>query len=278
MLQNTFHHIPGIGLKAEEKLWEAGLTDWRMATAPHEVKVPLKKRHTIATHIQESMAQLRDRNLSFFKTRLPPGSHWRLFPEFRKETAFLDIETDGLDSDSGIITTIALYDGRSLRHYVNGRNLDEFPDDILSYKLLVTYNGKSFDIPFIERYFRIRLHHAQIDLRYVLAGLGIKGGLKRCEIALGIDRGDLNGLDGFFAPLLFQDYRCNDNEKALETLLAYNMEDAVNLETLMVIAYNRKIERTPFFHTHALPEPERPAIPFRADRQTIEKIQRRFLW
>ena len=48
-------------------------------------------------------------------------------------------------------------------------------------KGIVSYNGKSFDVPFIENYFGIQLSHAQIDLRYVLGSLGYIGGLKGCE-------------------------------------------------------------------------------------------------
>jgi len=43
--------------------------------------------------------------------------------------------------------------------------------------------------------------------------------LKFCEKALGLDRGDLDGVDGYFAVLLWRDYQKKHNEKALETLL-----------------------------------------------------------
>jgi len=56
-------------------------------------------------------------------------------------------------------------------------------------------------------------------LRYVLKSLGYSGGLKSCEKALGLDRGDLDGVDGYFAVLLWRDYQKKHNEKALETLL-----------------------------------------------------------
>jgi hypothetical protein len=74
-------------------------------------------------------------------------------------------------------------------------------------KVIVTYNGKSFDIPFVESFFNIRLNHAQIDLRYVPYSLGFRGGLKGCEKQLGMDRGDLSDIDGFFAVLLWQEYQ-----------------------------------------------------------------------
>ena len=96
--------------------------------------------------------------------------HWRLSPHFRNSAAYIDIETTGLSRDFDEITTIALFDGDRVRTYVNGRNLDEFKQDIKDYNLLVIFNGRCFDVPFIERYFRIKLEHAHIDLRFVHFG------------------------------------------------------------------------------------------------------------
>jgi uncharacterized protein len=160
--------------------------------------------------------------------------------------AYLDIETTGLGGPGDHITTIALYDGRAIRHYVHGRNLPEFARDIPSYKLLVTYNGKCFDLPILRTTFGLALNQPHIDLRYVLASLGYRGGLKGCERTLGLDRGDLANVDGYFAVLLWHDYQRYRSPEALETLLAYNIRDAVNLETLLVMAYNLKAAQTPF--------------------------------
>ena len=137
--------------------------------------------------------------------------------------------------------TAVLYDGRSIRHYVNGDNLDEFPTELKEYQLLVTYNGKTFDIPFIERFFSIRLPQAHIDLRYPLRSLGLKGGLKGCERQVGIARPGLEDVDGFVAVLLWNEYRNKKNVKALETLLAYNIRDALALHALMVHTHNEKV-------------------------------------
>jgi hypothetical protein len=188
-------------------------------------------------------------------------------------TAYLDIETTGLD-DYAEVTTIALYDGKEVFTYINGRNLNDFVEDIQQYQVIVSYNGKSFDIPFLERYFRIRLDHAQIDLRYVLARLGIKGGLKGCEKQLGLNRGNLDGVDGYFAVLLWHQYKQNNDERALETLLAYNIEDTVNLERLAIEAYNRNVLTTPFAEELVLPFPAPPQIPYVADYDCIERIKR----
>jgi uncharacterized protein YprB with RNaseH-like and TPR domain len=116
------------------------------------------------------------------------------------------------------------------------------------------------------------LNQAHIDLRYILASLGYKGGLKSCETQLGLNRGDLTDIDGFFAVLLWYDYLNNRNEKALETLLAYNIQDVLTLEILMVISYNLKIKETPFYR-NSLPEPVSPKLPFRVDMETVERIR-----
>jgi len=277
MLTHSFQHIPGIAAKTERQLWEAGVPDWDgffkagpMGLSPH-------RRESIKAHIEASRRHLAANNPTFFLALLPPDRPRRIFPEFRASMAYLDIETTGLSHWDSEITTIALYDGATIRYYVQGRNLEDFRHDIKAYSILVTYNGKTFDIPFIEGYFKTRLTHGHIDLRYVLKSLGYGGGLKSCEKALGLDRGDLDGVDGYFAVLLWRDYRRNRNEKALETLLAYNIEDVVNLETLMVLAYNMKMEQMPFSNRRPLPLPRCPEIPFKADPATLARIRRRMV-
>lgn len=278
MLQNTFSHIPGIGVKTEQNIWASDIREWDDLNSAIETELPAavsRKIPMMRPFIEESRKHL-DANPRYFEKHLPSTLHWRLFSDFREHTVYLDIETTGLD-ERDTITTIALYDGNEIHHFVSGQNLDEFPGIIQRYKVLVTYNGKTFDIPFIERYFGISLReHAHIDLRYVLTSLGYKGGLKRCEKALGVDRGEVDGIDGYFAVLLWKDFMESQNPKALETLLAYNIEDVVNLEILMVIAYNLKVEETPFHREKLLPKPVPPALPFRPDRQTVERIRRRY--
>jgi len=272
MLHHTFCHIPGIGLKTEKKLWEAGITCWEDWQNPCPIRLPAAARLDAARVLDGSLAALAG-NPTYFTEKLAGSEPWRIFPHYRQRTAYLDIETTGLD-DSAEVTTIALYNGQEVFTYVNGRNLQDFVDDIDHYQVIVSYNGKSFDIPFLERYFRIRLNQAQIDLRYVLARLGFKGGLKGCEKRLGLNRGNLDGVDGYFAVLLWQQYQLTNDERALETLLAYNIEDTVNLERLAVEAYNRNVLLTPFADQLALPCPASPPNPFVADYDCIERIRR----
>jgi uncharacterized protein YprB with RNaseH-like and TPR domain len=276
MLRNTFCHIPGIGLVTEKRLWADGVRCWEDALSWGAGHMTPRRRDRVAACLAESRLHEQERNPRYFADRLPANLHWRLFPPFRDDVAYLDIETTGLEPWDHSITSIALYDGRRIRTYVQGQNLEDFEGDIQNYKMVVTYNGKCFDIPFIQWYFRTRLDHVQIDLRYVLKSLGYAGGLKGCEAQLGIDRGDLVGVDGYFAVLLWDDYTRRGNEKALETLLAYNVEDVVNLETLMVMAYNMKAKDTPFGEELRIDLPVRPAIPFQPHLETVQRLRAEF--
>jgi len=275
MLEQTFCHIPGIGARTEAGLWAAGICSWD-GVAGH-AGLPSRRAALLTAHAEESLARLAARDAAFFSARLPANQHWRLFPHFRDRLAYLDIETTGLGAPGDHITTIALYDGHAIRHYVHGENLDRFPHDIRGYDLLVTFNGKGFDVPFIESAFGIRLAKPHIDLRHVLASLGYRGGLKLVERALGFDRGELADVDGYFAVLLWHDYIRKQNRAALDTLLAYNMLDTVNLEALMVHAYNMKVAHTPFASALHLPTPTAPAIPFTPDMPTVARLRRQYL-
>jgi hypothetical protein len=273
MLRNTFIHGPGIGIKSEQRIWSSGVHSWDDLLSRDSKCFYLKRADTLKRCIEYSVEHLSEGNPNYFESLLPTNQFWRIFPEFRESTAYLDIETTGLDSWSNEITTIALYDGKSISTYVQDQNLTDFPRDVQKYKVLVTYNGKCFDVPFIENYFKEKMPQVHIDLRYLLKSLGYTGGLKGCEKKAGIERGELEGVDGYFAVLLWHDYQRNRNQKALETLLAYNIQDVVNLEFLMVLSYNLKLKETPFTASHQLAPPFWPEIQFKADLETIQRIR-----
>ena len=76
------------------------------------------------------------------------------------------------------------------------------------------------------------------DLRFLLRRLGYSGGLKNIEKQFNIDReGDLANLSGKDAIKLWYRYKKYSDEKALDTLIRYNIEDIENLKTLMDYSY-----------------------------------------
>jgi len=264
VLKHTFLHLPGIGPVRERQLWQLGVLDWDRAATGLPGGVPARYRRRIPAVIEASHRALQRQDSRFFARRLAAGYHWRLYAAFRDAVAFLDIETTGLSSAQDRITTIALYDGKQVHTFVRGRNLEEFPRHIGRYKLLVTYNGRCFDVPFLERQFAgLRLDQPHIDLRHLLRWLGYGGGLKHCERQLGLVRApELDQMDGFLAVRLWWAHERGDR-RALPLLLRYNVEDAINLQRLMDTAYNMAVARLPITVEHVpVAQPPQVDLPF----------------
>jgi len=239
MLKNTFIHIPGFGRRKEEHLWINGISDWDdFIDKAHEVypeSTVLKK------YIRQSGLALEKSEHGFFSHKLPMKEHWRAYGHFK--TAFIDIETTGLSKHRNKITTIGLFDGQDSKVYIRGKNLDKFTEDIKDYSMIVTFNGRCFDIPFIKaKYPEVEFDQLHVDLRFLMYELGYKGGLKKIEKDLGIARDDeIEGVDGYEAVRLWKRYEKGD-EEALRTLVAYNLADVENLKILMDYAYEKKIK------------------------------------
>ena len=58
MLQHTFCHIPGIGMKTERKLWEAGITSWEHWQTPSPVRLSAAIKLDAARVLQNSLVAL----------------------------------------------------------------------------------------------------------------------------------------------------------------------------------------------------------------------------
>lgn len=237
MLVRTYIHIPGVTPEVEVSLWRQGAIDWdTLIATPHQWHLPEPYRSAILIGVERSQQALAEGDYAYFATRLHPSEHWRAYDEYRHDTAFLDIETDGTTT----ITVIGVYDGAEVYQFVQGENLDEFPDFIREFSMIVTFNGVHFDLPMIYRQFpRLAFDQLHLDLCPTLRRVGLRGGLKRIEQVLGLPRDpDLEGMDGRDAIRLWQAYRVG-HESALETLLRYNREDIVNLKPLANLAYTR---------------------------------------
>jgi uncharacterized protein YprB with RNaseH-like and TPR domain len=248
MLQNTFVHLPGVGPRRERALWEQGILDWhQLLETAGTGQVRGSIRDSWPHLVRASVGALASGDVDFFKPLLPSREAWRLYSEFGDRALFLDIETTGLSGDSDEVTLIGALHRGELALFVNGINLDEFPSFIERFPLLVTFNGIQFDVPFLRAHFpHARLDQAHIDLRFVLASLGYKGGLKAVESELGLNRDPaIQGVDGFEAVRLWHLYRRGD-KAALERLILYNLTDVANLVELAETAIGIKSHRLAF--------------------------------
>ncbi len=245
MLRNTFIHVPGLGHKTERNLWGKSVFSWNDFPKSNGYEIPQKTAERIAEYLALSENALNRKDVQFFSRTLPKREWWRLYPEFKNSTAFLDIETTGLSFYYNNVTLIGLFNGKEYKVYVRGQNLPDFKDEIEKYSLVVTYNGTLFDLPFLSSEFgKTNFPPIHIDLRFLLKRLGYTGGLKSVEKQLGISRQSaVDGIDGFGATILWHRYTRGDLD-ALRLLLQYNFADVTNLKVLMEFSYSMMRERT----------------------------------
>lgn len=236
MLKHTFIHISGVGLKTEQRLWKRGILTWEDLLNTQETIFSKRKDEYIKRELRMSLESIDD--ILYFSSRLPNNQLWRLYQDFKDEALYLDIETTGGYEGVDEITIIGAYDGTDVHTFINGVNLDDFEDLIINYRMLITFNGSSFDIPYIKRMFKwIKIPPVHIDLKHLMKRAGFKGGLKRIEKQLGIVRNQrINSMNGYDAVRLWYHYQMGD-ESALELLIEYNTADIVNLKPLIEIAY-----------------------------------------
>jgi len=239
VLTQTFIHLPAVGPKTEARLWQAGLHDWQAAlAAPRAPGIGQRRWENLRRELEQDERFLESKEYRHFARKLARRYHWRAWPDFRRAAAYLDIETTGL-SYYAQVTVVGVYDGVRVHTFVHGDNLDLLPEFLEQFALLVTFNGATFDLPFLRRRFPgLPLDQLHVDLRYLLRHLGLRGGLKSIEARMGLRRAeDLQGLDGFDAVRLWEDYRHRGDEEALDLLIRYNAADVENLEPLAEYAY-----------------------------------------
>lgn len=242
MLERTFLHVRLVGEKREQYLWENGIRSWK-DYSPEKLDLPPKVAASLTAGLAESEKRLSERDWDYFARALRHKHLYRIYPYLADRTLYLDIETTGVRSLRNAVTIIGCYDGTAPRVFVQGRDLHEFPAYIRKFSLVVTFNGKEFDIPFLERALHMHIDTPHIDLRKELTSLGITGGLKKIERELGIERQSLvSGLNGYAAVLLWERYRKRNDIAALDTLIHYNISDTVSLERLLHVVYNKRME------------------------------------
>lgn len=248
MLRSTFLHIPRIGPKTESAIWESGCVTWEAllrASGSHAL------RDRFEAHVEESVARFEARDAAYFDRRLAMRDRWRMFADFIESAAFLDIETTGLSPVDSRLTMAGILDARGYHAFVRGENLDDLPEALEQYDLVVTFNGASFDLPYLRhtigwrKFDRIFERKGHLDLRSPLRRLGLTGGLKAIEQRTGLARPSvLSGLSGYDAVLMWRAWE-EGNIGARDTLIRYNAEDVASLPLLAELAYNRLVGRLP---------------------------------
>ncbi len=238
-LECTFRHLPGVGAKTESSLWNRGIASWgEFLAAAGSHPLGLSRTGKVAAGVMQSQLALDAGDCRYFTDALNASQTWRAYQDFADSICYLDIETTGMYYHNSGITVVGIYDGASVELFIAGRNLDDLPEALERFRLVVTFNGATFDLPFLRHQFGKRLLSGagHIDLRYVLGGIGHKGGLKKIERKLGFERpGEVADLDGWDAVRLWREWERGSMD-SLRLLAEYNAEDVLNLEPLLRLA------------------------------------------
>ena len=255
MIRSSFRLTPGLGAWLESRLWDAGVRTWDDLPAPPAVALSPRLDGRLREAVAAARQALQAGDAERLALLLPRRERWRLLAPFSAEAAYLDVESDA----RGQVTLVGLLDAAGPHLFVRGRNLPGFPEAMRAAKLLVTFDGLSFDAPILERTFPgWRAPHAHLDVRHLFGRLGMGGGLKWLEQETGVGRpGHLRGLAGPDAIRLWEAHEAGE-PGALRLLAEYNGYDVLNLPTLAALGYNRMVER------HRMPAALLP-VPQRGD-------------
>src|SRR3989344_1815783 len=233
MIKQSFIFLEKISKIKEEKIWKLGITDWDKFLSNKRIAgIPTSKKSYYDRKIKEASLALFNEDSAYFINKLPNKEMWRLYNYFKDECAYLDIETDSY----GRITLVGISDYYNSNSFVYGYNLERtfIQRELLKYKILVTFNGASFDLPKLKKQLKIEINIPHIDLKPLVIKLGLIGGLKEVENKLNLKRpANLYG-----NPVdLWKAFHASGDREWLDLLIDYNKEDIENLKLIMDFVY-----------------------------------------
>jgi len=228
MIRNSFIFLEKVRRKKEENLWKQGINDWDsfLSKGSNEInRISAEKKYYYDRKIREAQQALLGNDSSYFIGKLPPVEMWRLYNYFREESGFLDIEVNSL----GRVILVGISDYYHSNFFVQGVNLEKenVQQELLKYKMVITFNGSSFDLPKLRKELGIEVAVPHLDLKPLCINLGLKGGLKEVEKILNLKRPEhLNG-----NPVeLWKAFHASGDKEYLDLLIDYNKEDIENLK------------------------------------------------
>lgn len=246
MLVSTFKYLPGIRRDSEAKLWRQGILtlDDLLQNESKQADLFGGSDSPLVAKIKVFTSVIQNRDFEALSTLLNSEDYYRVALAFPDDTIFLDIETTGLSRFYDKITLIGWKFRSSYGAYIRGGDPSEMLSAIERAYVVVTYNGTLFDLPFVQKEFpKVQLPPIHVDLRYLTKRVGLTGGQKAVEEAIGVFRSEsVKAVEGEFAPVLWAQYR-RGNIAALKRLIQYNHADVHGLSAILDVAAQRMLEK-----------------------------------
>tara|TARA_Y100000034_G_scaffold131953_1_gene193793 strand:+ start:255 stop:1004 length:750 start_codon:yes stop_codon:yes gene_type:complete len=229
MISHSFIFLEKISKKKERNIWQQGIRNWSDFIETKRIKgISSLKKEYYNRKIKEAQAALTNNDPSFFIDKLPKIEMWRLYNHFKEDCCFLDIEINA----QGKIVIVGISDYYNTNFFVKGYNLEKslIEKELSKYRMIITFNGSSFDLPKLRKELKIDLNFPHIDLKPLCINLGLKGGLKEVEKVLDLKRPKHlygNPID------LWKAFHASGDREYLNLLLEYNKEDCENLKVII---------------------------------------------
>ena len=178
----------------------------------------------------------------------------------------LDIETTGLDSNNNSIILVGILDLYGDNHFRQffcenlsmEKDLLEFIiENVENSDVIITYNGASFDIPFInKRFIKFGIDyaipaHKNLDLYKILRSTYIKSLLpnmkqKTMEAFIGIIDTRKDKISGYESVLKYLEFLKTDSALLKDEILLHNKDDILQLTQLLSLLKKIDIHKSMF--------------------------------
>lgn len=263
LLESTFLHIRGINEDKEKSLWNSGIVNLYQLKEKYFGN-QLSIFEDVYSPTRETEKALSQNEIGFFLKKLPPKELYRAALTCFRDVIFLDIESTGLSKIYSYITVIGWILNGKYKYFIKGEKPDLFFEDLAKAKVIVTFNGSLFDLPFIKNEFpEAHIPHAHIDLRFFTKRFGYSGGQKEIEEKLSISRPEnVKGVNGKEAVALWYKYLSGDIT-SLELLLKYNFYDIIGMQQI----FDKVVD---FHIAKILPKYENPVYKFSSEKIDYE--------
>ncbi len=245
MIESTFCHLPGISLADEREFWRKGICTWDDLLCWASVFTNDDRYAALQSAIADSKAAVSTQRAGYFLKDLPESEWYRVYGDFRAQIHCLDIETDGLQ-EGAKITCLSVLSAGEMCTFTGRENLESAAVKLAKIRIVVTFNGTSFDIPRLMRNFPAFRPRFHLDLAKVLRTLKIRGSLKDVAVRFGWkqDTSPIGIANGEEAARAWGKYRNSGDPAILESLRAYNQKDVERLDFILRVLLRRFADRS----------------------------------
>lgn len=266
-IQSTFIHLDKLGEHKERELWNKKILSWG------DYQENIEKTNLFFeskdSKLYSSFKALDQKDIEYFANKIKKTEYYRLAISFPEDVLFLDIETTGLSQYYDHITVIGWSINNVYNYYIHGlSDIMYFINTIKKAKIIVTFNGSIFDLPFIKKFFpEIIFPHCHIDLRFFSRKFDLSGGQKVIEEKINFKRPKyVSNTNGYFATVLWDEYKWG-KKSSLEKLIEYNFFDIEGMKAILDYCIKENFKKLKLNKYFKLPSK------FYSKKIKLEKVQ-----